>query len=208
MRSLKLTVGGIDLVALIRSHDGEDMVAVKPISEALGLDWAGQYKKISNDLERLNCRHMSIVAEDGKQREMLCIPIKKVAIWLCSINPKKVKEKYKATVIAFQEELQHVLYSYVKGDLTFEKIDMLLKTIEGLREDHAELRADYAELRIENAELRAENAELRTNGAEIERRLERIENGADEMASHYASASAHGMLAAKARKRHLHITRN
>jgi len=187
MRSLKLTVGGIDLVALIGSHDGEDMIAVKPICEALGLDWKTQHRKIIKNNERLNCGHMTIVAEDGKQREMLCIPIKKVAAWLFTINPKKVKEHYKSSVIAFQDELQHVLYSYVKGDLTYEKMDMLLKLLE---------------------ELKADNTELRTENAEIKRRLERIENGADEMASHYASAGAHGMLAAKARKRHLQLAKN
>jgi len=38
MRSLNLCVGGVDLVAMIAERDGEDMVAVKPICDALGLD--------------------------------------------------------------------------------------------------------------------------------------------------------------------------
>lgn len=180
MRSLNLCVGGVDLVAMIAERDGEDMVAVRPICEALGLDWAGQTVKLSKMRDRINCCDITTVAEDGKNRSMLCIPIKKVAAWLFTINPNKVKETYKATVIAFQDELQHVLYSYVKGDLTHEKLDMLLRIIE---------------------EMRADNAALK-------RRVEELEYGTDTIATRYASAGAHAMLAVKARKRHLRIAVN
>ena len=137
--------------------------------------------------DRLNCGLMYYGSKDGKDREMLCIPIKKVAAWLFTINPNKVKEAYKAAVIAFQDELQHVLYSYVKGDLTPENFNALLRLVE--------------EMRIELNELRADNAEMI-------RRFEELEYGTDTIATRYASAGAHAMLAAKARKRHLRIAVN
>lgn len=186
MRSLNLCVGGVDLVAMIAERDGEDMVAVRPICEALGLSWSRQMRKLEEN-SRLKCCLMATVAEDGKNRSMLCIPIKKVAAWLFSINPNKVKEAYKAVVIAFQDELQHVLYSYVKGDLTPEKFDMLLRIIE---------------------EMRADNAALKADNAEMMRRIENLEHGTDAVVTHYASAGSYGLHAAKARKRHLSIAVN
>lgn len=182
MRSLNLCVGGVDLVAMIGERDGEDMVAVKPISDALGMDWSRQRKKLDQNKERLNCGLMYYGSKDGKDREMLCIPLKKVAAWLFSINPNKVKEEYKSAVVAFQDELQHVLYSYARGDLTFEKLDSLLKLVE---------------------ELRADNAALRADNEDIKRRIDELEYGTDSIVTHYASAGSHGMLAAKARKKHL-----
>ncbi|SPY32484.1 phage antirepressor N-terminal domain-containing protein [Pasteurella canis] len=47
---------------------------------------------------------MSIVAEDGRIREMLCMPLKKLNGWLFSINPEKVRSDLKEKVIQYQEE--------------------------------------------------------------------------------------------------------
>ncbi|MDG6479047.1 phage antirepressor N-terminal domain-containing protein [Glaesserella parasuis] len=91
----------------------EDVIytAVKPIVEAIGLDWARQSKKLSQQ-EKFNCRHMSIVAKDGKIRQMLCMPLKKLNGWLFSINPEKVRPDLKDRVIQYQEECFEALYNY------------------------------------------------------------------------------------------------
>lgn len=174
MRSLNLSVGGVDLVAMIGERDGEDMVAVKPISEALGLAWGAQQQKLSKMRDRLRCIDIDIPSAGGAQKT-LCIPVKKVAAWLFTINPNKVKEQYKAAVIAFQDELQYVLYAYVKGDLTFDKIEKLEKLV----------------------------AFLMGEVERLSQKLQEVTDGTDTIVTHYASAGAHGMLAAKARKKHL-----
>ena len=187
MRSLSLNVGGVDLVAMIGERDGEDMVAAKPISEALGLDWKTQHRKISKD-GRLRCGHMTIPSAGGPQ-EMLCIPIKKVASWLFSINPNKVREQYKEAVLAFQDELQHALYSYVKGDLTHEKMAELIARLDAVI---------------------TENQLLRSELDKVSNRLSSLEQAQqyDEMATKsYASAGSYNMLARKSRK-NLTIVRN
>ncbi|HHE3464353.1 phage antirepressor N-terminal domain-containing protein [Pasteurella multocida] len=86
--------------------------AVKPIVEALGLSWSSQHRKLENSKGKFNCAHMSIVAEDGKLREMLCMPLKKLNGWLFSINPEKVRSDLKEKVIQYQEECFEVLYNY------------------------------------------------------------------------------------------------
>lgn len=86
--------------------------AIRPIVEGMGLDWTTQAKKIRNNAEKFNCRDMPTVAQDGKIREMLCMPIKKLNGWLFSINPEKVKPEIKDDVIAYQEECFEALYNY------------------------------------------------------------------------------------------------
>ena len=56
--------------------DGIKYVAVKPICENLGLDWASQFTKIKNN-QILNegIAIITTVAEDGKNREMVCLPV-------------------------------------------------------------------------------------------------------------------------------------
>lgn len=92
----------------------EDVIytAVKPIVDALGLSWSSQHRKLENSNGKFNCAHMSIVAEDGKIRQMLCMPIKKLNGWLFSINPEKVRSDLKEKVICYQEECFEALYNY------------------------------------------------------------------------------------------------
>lgn len=92
----------------------EDVIytAVRPIVEALGLAWGTQQQKLSRSKGKFNCIHMNIVAEDGKNREMLCMPLKKLNGWLFSINPEKVRPDLKDRVIQYQEECFEALYNY------------------------------------------------------------------------------------------------
>ena len=61
-------------------------VAMKPIVEGIGLDWKSQYAKITQNKDKFNYGDIAIVAADGKNRQMLCMPITKLNGWLFSIN--------------------------------------------------------------------------------------------------------------------------
>lgn len=101
---------GSDLITL----KVEDVIytAVKPIVEAMGLDWGGQQQKLSKSSDKFNCRDISMVAKDGKIRQMLCMPLKKLNGWLFSINPEKVRADLREKVIQYQEECFEALYNY------------------------------------------------------------------------------------------------
>lgn len=98
--------------------------AIRPIVEGMGLNWGSQSAKLKNP--KFNCCDIETVAQDGKIRTMLCMPIKKLNGWLFSINPEKVKPEIKDDVIAYQEECFEALYNYWhKGEAVnprFEKI--------------------------------------------------------------------------------------
>ncbi len=101
---------GSDLITL----KVEDVIytAVRPIVEALGLSWGSQSIKLNKNKEKFNCFDIETVGADGKIREMLCMPIKKLNGWLFSINPEKVRSDLKEKVICYQEECFEALYNY------------------------------------------------------------------------------------------------
>lgn len=105
-----LSFHGSDLITL----KVEDVIytAVKPIVEAMGLDWGGQQQKLSKSGDKFNCRDISMVAKDGKIRQMLCMPLKKLNGWLFSINPEKVRADLREKVIQYQEECFLALWDY------------------------------------------------------------------------------------------------
>ena len=73
--------------------DGIKYVAVKPICENLGLAWSSQRTKIvENHVLNESMTIINTVAEDGKNREMVCLPIDMINGWLFTINLNEVKD--------------------------------------------------------------------------------------------------------------------
>lgn len=88
-------------------------VALKPICENLGIDWDSQRKRIERH-PVLNSTTVMItaVAQDGKLREMLMMPIKFLNGWLFGIDASRVKTEAKETVIKYQRECFEVLANH------------------------------------------------------------------------------------------------
>lgn len=91
--------------------NGRPYVAMRPIVEALGMNWTRQLEKLRGDPvlgpELSNIRGM--VAEDGKRREMVCLPEELLQGWLFKVNPSKVKPGTREKVTAYQRECYRVL---------------------------------------------------------------------------------------------------
>lgn len=69
-------------------------VAIKPVCEILGIDPDGQRQAIQahplyNSVAELN----PATGSDGKQYQILCLPLKRFFLWLGGIHPNKVKEE-------------------------------------------------------------------------------------------------------------------
>lgn len=93
-------------------NNGVAYVAMREIVEGIGLEWSRQHKKLVNQSQKFNCVHMTTVAKDGKNREMLCIPIKKLNGWLFGLNPNKVRADLKERLENYQEECFLALWDY------------------------------------------------------------------------------------------------
>ncbi len=99
-----------DTVVLV-GQDNEPFVAMKPIVVNMGLDWKSQHSKLA---ERFSSVMVEITTTggDGKQYEMSCLPLRKLAAWLYSISPNKVKPELRDKIIRYQEECDDALWDY------------------------------------------------------------------------------------------------
>lgn len=99
-----------DTVVLVGQND-EPYVAMKPVAENMGLDWKTQTRKLSEKFESTMVI-MTMVAEDGKMREMICLPLRKLPAWLYSISPNRVSPELRDKIIRYQEECDDALWDY------------------------------------------------------------------------------------------------
>lgn len=92
------------------NHNGEPYTPMKPIVEGMGLDWKSQHKKISQRFSK-GMVEITIPSAGGAQA-MICMALRKLAAWLNSISPNKVRPEIRDKVIQYQEECDDVLYEY------------------------------------------------------------------------------------------------
>lgn len=93
-------------------NQGVAYVAMREIVLGIGLDWKSQHKKLVSQSQKFSCGHITTTGKDGKQYEMLCMPIKKLNGWLFSINPNKVRADLKERLESYQEECFLALWDY------------------------------------------------------------------------------------------------
>lgn len=101
---------------IIIETDGEKRVVIKPICDALGIDYSSQLQKLKADEILSSTMGLSpTVGADGKQREMQTIPFKFIFGWLFRIDSRNVKPEAKAAVIKYQLECYNALYDHFTG---------------------------------------------------------------------------------------------
>ncbi|OBY75916.1 phage antirepressor N-terminal domain-containing protein [Acinetobacter gyllenbergii] len=101
----------------IIDYNGQPYVPMRPIVEGMGLDWMGQYTKLKQRFAS-TIEEISTVAQDGKQRVMICLPLKKLFGWMMTISPNKVKPELKETIIKYQDECDDALWNYWTGKVS------------------------------------------------------------------------------------------
>lgn len=97
---------------LLVEKNGEPFVPMKPVVEGMGLDWKTQFRKLQSGRFISTMVMMTMVADDGKNRNMSCLPLRKLPGWLMSIHASKVREELREGVIAYQNECDDVLWSH------------------------------------------------------------------------------------------------
>lgn len=91
--------------------NNQPYTAMRPIVEGMGLAWQAQFDKLKQRFSSVIMEIMT-TGKDGKQYQMLCLPLKKLFGWLMTISPNKVKPELRDTVIKYQEECDDVLWDY------------------------------------------------------------------------------------------------
>lgn len=99
-----------DTMVLV-DHDGQPFVAMKPIVENMGLYWTGQHTKLTEKFGSV-IQIICTTGADGKQYEMVCLPLRKIPAFLYSVNPSKVKPELREKIVRYQSECDDALWDY------------------------------------------------------------------------------------------------
>jgi hypothetical protein len=146
----------------ILSTSDEQLVPIKPVCEALGVDAKAQRNRIDRD--GILCSvgvMMTSTGKDGKQYEMLCLPIEYVFGWLFSIDHERVSGDARDLVLRYKQECYHALYLHFfkqpMKQLEQNKIEIrLLEDIAELNTQQQNIKQSIAEKRKRLEELRDE----------------------------------------------------
>lgn len=91
--------------------DGKPYVAFKPIVENLGLGYGSQTQKLKGK-SWATVTNIVTVGADGKNREMTCIDLRTLTMWLATIDENRVSEEARPLVVAYQNEVADAIESY------------------------------------------------------------------------------------------------
>ena len=90
---------------------GKPAVAFKPMVENLGLSYSSQLQKLKGK-SWATVSMINTVGADGKNREMTCIDLRTLTMWLATIDENRVSEEARPLVVAYQSEIADVIESY------------------------------------------------------------------------------------------------
>ena len=130
----KVPFYGNEIVVI--EKNGEQYVGMKPIVKALGLDWSQQVKNIKNDPVLSTVMGLApMTGEDGKQYQMLCIPLKYLNGWLFKVPASRYTGKKREAIIRYQKECYSALYEYfqngaaINPGISFKQITAVLEKV-------------------------------------------------------------------------------
>ena len=111
MSTVKITIPFHGKPLVLIDHDEKPFVAMRPIVEGMGMKWQAQQLKLRRRFDS-TVTEIVTVADDGKQRRMLCLPLKQLPAWLHTINSGKVAPAIRDTIRRYQAECEEVLWQY------------------------------------------------------------------------------------------------
>lgn len=90
------------------------MVAVKPICEAIGLDWSAQYRRLQRDAIMQGCVAIMAMQVPGEiqTREVVTIPLGHLNGWLFGVSASRAKPEIRDKLLQYQRECYQVLHDY------------------------------------------------------------------------------------------------
>ncbi len=113
---------GDDLTAVLVPAEPEPRiyVPIKPISDYLGLSWAGQSERIRRDpvlSEAMQLIRVTRIKSRRGNQEFLALPLDLLPGWLFGISASRVREELRDKIIRYQRECFRVLWDAFKHDI-------------------------------------------------------------------------------------------
>lgn len=101
----------------IMMHEGRPYVAVRPICDALTLDWSAQYRRIKRHAVMAKGVAMTATPSEGGEQTAFCLLLEYLNGWLFGVDAKRVKEEIRPTLILYQKECYRTLAQRFLGPL-------------------------------------------------------------------------------------------
>ena len=141
MKSVK-TLAKINNVEIqIVENNREKLIPIKPICEALGINYESQYSKLKEDEFLSSTIVLSpIVAGDGKDREMVCIPLEYSLGWVFNIKEDGEDEQRMKELRETIMQVYHEIYEWIKNLAEFlnQKMDETAELVKSLEAEDEE----------------------------------------------------------------------
>ncbi|TKD46660.1 hypothetical protein FCG41_01585 [Azotobacter chroococcum] len=101
-------------LTVLTSATGEHLVAMKPICEAIGLDWKSQYNRIQRHPVLSTCMVVTTMQMPGddQHRELVCLPLDYLNGWLFGVDASRVKPEIRERLVQYQRECFAALAAY------------------------------------------------------------------------------------------------
>ncbi len=91
--------------------DGVAYVALRPLTEYLGMEWGSQrLRTLRDDVLATEVRQMLMAGADGKQRQMFALPLEFLPGWLFGITPSKARPELAEKLTRYRRECFRVLW--------------------------------------------------------------------------------------------------
>lgn len=111
--------------------NGEPHVSVRHVCDALGVAVQSQLRKLRSR-SWATVINLTMVAQDGKSREMALVDRRTLTMWLATISVNAVAEDAREVLAAYQEEAADALDAYFnRGGVAVRTTD--LSTLDGIR---------------------------------------------------------------------------
>lgn len=95
------------------NKDDQPYVAMKPVVEGMGLAWAPQHRKLTDEEGRWGVTMMVMqLPGDSQAREITTIPLRKLTGWLMTLQPSRMDAEVAAKVLVYQNECDDALWAY------------------------------------------------------------------------------------------------
>ena len=92
----------------------QQLVAMKPICEGIGLDWKSQYTRIMRDEVLLSCVVIMTMQlpNDTQTRDVVCLPLEYLNGWLFGVDVKRCREAIRPALLKYKRECYAALAAY------------------------------------------------------------------------------------------------
>lgn len=117
---------------MVIEKDNRRYVPLKPLAEALALNWTAQYELVRRDPVLSKKGIQLTVPTNGGPQKMFALELKYLNGWLFKIPARRYSGQRRETVIRYQKECYNILYNYfnkggaVNPNLSAEQVPALI----------------------------------------------------------------------------------